>query len=43
MQDEQFSQENFITLIIEAYKRLPLLRGQNTAPLPSATDDETPQ
>ncbi|MEM8810672.1 MAG: COR domain-containing protein [Cyanobacteria bacterium P01_G01_bin.38] len=40
MQDERFSQENFVTLIIEAYKRLPLLRGQDTARLPSDTNSD---
>ncbi len=35
MQDDHFSEENFVTLIIEAYKRLPLLRGQETKQLPS--------
>ncbi|ESA34932.1 small gtp-binding protein [Leptolyngbya sp. Heron Island J] len=35
MQDERFSEEKFVTLIIEAYKRLPLLRGQDTKQLSS--------
>ena len=34
MQDERFSEESFVTLIIEAYKRFPLLRGHD----PSAQD-----
>ncbi|MEA5452275.1 COR domain-containing protein, partial [Leptolyngbya sp. CCNP1308] len=45
MQDERFSEANFVTLIIEAYKRLPLLRGQDSKSLPSAEEtsetDET--
>ncbi|MEM6256198.1 MAG: hypothetical protein AAF821_25070 [Cyanobacteria bacterium P01_D01_bin.156] len=40
MQDDRFSEENFVTLIIEAYKRLPLLRGQETKQLPTEEDTD---
>lgn len=30
MQDERFKEENFLKLMVEFYKRLPLLRGHDT-------------
>ncbi len=39
MQDERFSEENFVTLIIEAYRRFPLLRGHDPSTQDKSSED----
>jgi hypothetical protein len=36
---KQIKEANFVTLIIEAYKRLPLLRGQDSSSMDDASED----
>ena len=40
MQDQRFSEENFVSLILEAYKQLPLLLGPKKKRLPPPTGDD---